>query len=123
MIPVFKNNLWCGTHIYYDDHGNEIKKFPYIHPYIKNTGIGSNDLWCGTHTYFDDNCNEIIKHSYINPYIKNTGIGSVKLWCGKHTKFNEKQNYEIVYKEKKIFDLETNETITEIYSDKIFIID
>ena len=146
MYQNLKNNIWCGSHIYFDDECREVKMSPYIDPYIRNTGIGSVNLWCGKHTYFDDQGKEIQKETYIDPYIRNTGIGSINLWCGKHTYFSNNQDiqsldscidntddldcekkdyfkeedYEIIYKTREIFDIDNNEEITEIYPEKIY---
>tara|TARA_Y100000991_G_scaffold213503_1_gene199335 strand:- start:525 stop:968 length:444 start_codon:yes stop_codon:yes gene_type:complete len=145
---MLQNNIWCGRHIHFDDEGKEMKKVPYIDPYIINTGIGSFDLWCGNHKYFDNEGREIKKIPYIDPYIKNTGIGSFNLWCGNHTYFdnseddkenidelildsitrattkescsNIEENYDLIYKTREIFDIDTNEYMTEVYTEKIY---
>ena len=145
---MLKNNIWCGRHIHFDDEGREIKVVPYIDPYIKNTGLGSFNLWCGSHIYFDDEGREIKKFPYIDPYIKNTGIGSFNLWCGNHTYFdnsedkienndelildfiknpktkqlftNIEEDYDLIYRTRDVFDIDTNEKITEVYTEKIY---
>ena len=94
MVSVLKNNMWCGNHIYFDDEGREIKKFPYIDPYIKNTGVGSFNLWCGNHIYFDDESEYQIE--------------------------NNEEDYDLICKTRDIFDIDTNEKITEVYTEKVY---